>query len=202
MTKDLSAQAWNARYLESNTPWDLNGPTPELQRLIAEGSFKNCKNILIPGGGSGYDAVELSKSGLTPYLIDFAAAPLTRALENAAASKTNIFAYKKNFFDLFTDSFHTGFYDAIWEYTFYCAIDPELRGEYAKLASKALRPNGIFIGLFFPTEMDREGPPFVVSKKDVTESFSPYFELNFVEPQKSITPRKSREFLGIFKKRV
>jgi hypothetical protein len=201
MMKDLSPQAWNARYEEENTPWDLQGPTPEFQRLLKANIFKVGANVLVPGGGRGYDAIELAKSGRVPYLVDFAPAPIQSALEKATAERVTVYAYQKDFFQLLEDSFHRGFYDGILEYTFYCAIDPKRREEYAKLAAELLRPNGTFVGLFFPTEMDREGPPFVVSEDDVRAAFSPYFEISFQKPEQSITPRKGREFLGIFKKK-
>lgn len=200
--KDLSAQAWNNRYLEQNTPWDLQGPTPEFSRLAAEHVFKSRMSILIPGGGRGYDAVALAKNGAVPYLVDFAQEPLRHTLELAAAEKVTVYTYRKDFFHLLDDSFHHGFYDAILEYTFFCAIDPKLRGEYARRAAELLRPNGLFVGLFFPTAMDREGPPFVVSEDDVEASFSPHFHITIEKPQKSVGPRNGREFLGIFRKRA
>jgi len=202
MTKDLSAQAWNDRYLNQNTPWDLSGPTPEFQRLMETNLFKRGMNVIIPGGGRGYDAVELAKHGVVPYLVDFAPEPLKQTLERAAAEKVTVYTYRKDFFTLLDDSFHRGFYDAVLEYTFYCAIDPQLRAEYAQRAAELLRPHGLFVGLFFPTEMDREGPPFVVSEEDVRASFSPYFDITFERPKKSIGAREGREFLGILKKRT
>ncbi len=201
MTKDLSPQAWNSRYTDENTPWDLKGPTPEFQRLLKSKIFKPGTNVLVPGGGRGYDAVELAKHYVVPYLVDFAAAPIEFALESAARERLTVYTYRKDFFRLLDDGFHRGFYDGILEYTFFCAIEPKQRKEYAKLAAELLRPNGTFVGLFFPTAMDREGPPFVVSEKEVREIFSPYFEVSFEKPEKSIGPRDGREFLGIFKKK-
>lgn len=199
--KELSATDWEARYQEKNTPWDLQGATPEFVRLAKEGWFPKRGKALVPGGGRGYDAIHLAQLGLEVDLVDFAPSALQAALELASQEKTTIYAYRENFFELPKRGYHQEAYDLILEYTFFCAIDPSLRKDYVSAVHRLLKPNGLFLGLFFPLSTDKEGPPFVVSKEEVEKLFSPYFQLEFMEPQESIKPRAGREFLGIFRKR-
>jgi hypothetical protein len=197
---DLSAAAWNARYLENNAPWDLNGPTPELARLAKESWFPKSGRALIPGGGRGFDALLLAKRGLIPHLVDFAPTPLLAAQQMAMESKLPLLAYRRDFFTLPLDGAMQASFDLMWEYTFYCAIDPTLREAYAKTAHSLLKPGAMLVALFFPTEMKSAGPPFEVSRREIEELFAPYFEINFMEPKESVKPRAGREFIGVFKR--
>lgn len=199
--KDLSAEAWNQRYLDANTPWDLAGPTPEFTRLVNEKVIAPKSTVLIPGGGRGHDAVMLARAGCEVDLVDFAAEALNQALELARPSHLNVFVYRQDFFKLPELPYHRGCYDIMLEYTFFCAIDPALRPRYVETAAQLLKSGGRLIGLFFPLITDKEGPPFLVSREEVEKLFRPYFNVHIEAPQKSVKPREGREFLGIFTKK-
>lgn len=199
--KDLSADAWNQRYLESNTPWDLAGPTPELVRLIGEKFFPPKSVALVPGGGRGHDAILLAQAGVEVDLVDFAPLALEQALALSAHAATKIFVYRQDFFALPTLPYFRGRYDFLFEYTFFCAIDPSRRAEYVKAVAQLLKTGGYLVGMFFPLVSDKEGPPFVVSQAEVEELFRPYFEIQIEKPRVSVKPRAEREFLGIFRRK-
>ena len=198
---DLSPHAWNERYQLNETPWDLSGPTPEFLRLIDAGVLPAKGTVLVPGGGRGHDAIFFALRGYNVDLVDFAPDAVQATLIEASRQKAVVYAYTRNFFDLPSVGFHQGRYDILLEYTFFCAINPELRTDYVKAAHALLAKGGILLGLFFPTEIDKPGPPFPVSQPEVEKLFSPYFELRFEKPQQSVKPRVGREFLGIFTKK-
>lgn len=197
---DLSAQDWDERYRSGNTPWDLSGPTPEFSRLVKEKWFPKKGSALVPGGGRGHDAILLAENGLQVDLVDFSPLALNAALQEASQKKVALYAYRRDFFSLPESGYHQEHYDLLLEYTFYCAIDPSLRAAYAATAAALLKRGGILLGLFFPLESTKPGPPFVVSQTEIEKDFSPYFELRFEEPSASVKPRAGREILGIFKK--
>ena len=202
---DLSAEAWDARYVEKNTPWDTLGPTPEFVRIINDATLplKPKSRILIPGAGRGYDSVLFAKHHEVD-ILDFAPTALNAALELSHKEKAVIYAYRQNFFDLAHLPYHRNWYDLVLEYTFFCAIDPAFRKKYVETVNSCLKKGGIFLGLFFPTSFTNTNhvpPPYLVSKKEVEELFSPYFDLEFSEPLQSIKARAGREFLGTFRKR-
>lgn len=198
---DLSPQAWNERYKSNETPWDLSGPTPEFVRVLDAGLLPAKGNVLVPGGGRGHDAILFAHRGYNVDLVDFAPDAVQATLEEASRQKAVVYAYTRNFFDLPTVGFHQGRYDILLEYTFFCAINPELRGDYVKAAHALLGRGGILLGLFFPTAIDKPGPPFQVSREEVEKLFSPYFDMKIETPQQSVKARAGREFLGIFTKK-
>lgn len=199
---DLSPQAWNERYKSGDTPWDLSTPTPEFLRLLDANLLPPKGKVLIPGGGRGHDARLFAERHYEVDLVDFAPKALEAALIEAAEAKLTVFAYRRDFFDLPGTSYHQENYDLFLEYTFFCAIDPALRPKYVTTAAQLLKPGGTFVGLFFPTSIDKPGPPFQVSQEEVQKLFAPYFEVRFEKPAQSVGPRAGREFLGIFRRKA
>jgi hypothetical protein len=155
----------------------------------------------VPGGGRGHDAIWLAQRGLEVDLVDFAPSALAAALEGASRAKTGIHAYRRDFFALPDTAYHQHAYDLIWEYTFFCAIEPGLREKYARTAAALLAPGGLLLGLFFPLESTKPGPPFLVSESEISQVFRPYFDLRFETPRASVPPRAGREIVGIFRKK-
>ena len=92
----------------------------------------------------------------------------------------------------------------IYEYTCYCAIDPNRREEYFEMVHTILKKGGLFFGIMIPLDKEmynEEGPPFGVSINQVLTLISGKFEVvsnNFSEF--SIDPRKGREKVVVFKK--
>lgn len=197
----ITANDWENRYRAGDIPWDLSGPTPEFLRLAKEDWFPRRGRALVPGGGRGHDAIWLAQLGFEVDLVDFAPTALRAALELAAAAKTTIHAYQQDFFLLPTLPYHQESYDLFLEYTFFCAIDPAQRGDYARAAAALVKPGGILLGLFFPLASEKPGPPFVVSREEVERLFSRDFDLRFEEPSASVKPRVGREFMGIFRRK-
>ncbi len=200
---ELSPEAWNERYKDGNTPWDLSGPTPEFVRLLEEGLLPPKGRVLVPGGGRGHDAILFAQrnSQYEVALVDFAPEALQAALVESAKLKATVLAFRQNFFDLPSIGYHQANYDLILEYTFFCAIAPELRPAYVKTVSSLLKSGGLLAGLFFPLTIDKPGPPFAVSQDEVEKLFQPYFDVKIEKPQRSVKPREGREFLGLFRRK-
>lgn len=195
-------EAWNKAYEENRHPWDLGSPTPEFMRLVREENLPAAKSrILIPGAGYGHDAVALAKLGYPVTAVEFAPKAANTILARARAENIFVNVIRRDFFALASEGGLQHNFDCILEYTFFCAIAPPRRSEYARACAKLLAPEGMLIGLFFPLEERSGGPPFSVSQTAVAEAFSPFFHLTFHQPQASVTPRKDREILGIFTKK-
>lgn len=194
----MDSEAWEARYQGDDTPWDLGAPTPEFVRLVKAGFFTPGAALIIPGSGSGYDAVYAAVHGLRVTAVEFAASGGERmlALAKAEQKKLSLTWLQEDFFQLAPAAF-----DFFWEYTFYCAIAPEDRAKYARQAAALIKPGGKLAGLFFPLDGRPGGPPFSVEIAEAEKLFSPYFTLEWRKPENSVKPRLGKEMLGIFTRR-
>lgn len=90
---------------------------------------------------------------------------------------------------------HKDKYDLIIEQTFFCAINPKLRNQYAKKVYELLNPNGKLVGLLFNHEMENDYPPYGGTMEEYLEYFKPFFQIkHFTEAYNSIKPRTGREY--------
>jgi hypothetical protein len=182
----LSAEYWSNRYQKSEIGWDLRQVSPPLKEYIDQLDDKSI-SILIPGCGSGYEGEYLFRQGFTNvHLLDFSKEPL-EAFQKRVPGFPNSHLHVCDFFK------HQGQYDLILEQTLYCAIDPSLRGEYAKKTAELLKEEGKLVGLLFNREFEG-GPPFGGSKKKYEVCFGPFYSTLKMEVcYNSITPRKDTE---------
>src|SRR5574337_4276 len=116
---------WSNRWKTGETKWDIGYPSTPLASFIDTLTDKSMR-ILIPGCGNAYEAEYLHKKGFqNVYVLDFAA----EALEEFSKRVPDFPKEHLLCMDFFAlDNLH---FDLILEQTFFCAIDPALRKNYA-----------------------------------------------------------------------
>jgi hypothetical protein len=184
---------WNQRYLEEQTGWDIGYPSTPLKEYIDQLSDKNIR-ILIPGCGNAYEGEYLHQQGFTNVtLADFAEESKTRFLKRVPTFPKENFIVG-DFFEL------KGQYDLILEQTFFCAIDPKLRNNYAKKMRELLTSKGKLVGVLFNLPDKIDGPPFGGSIDEYQNVFSKYFTHVSIKPcYNSIKPREGNEvFITVY----
>lgn len=182
----LSHEFWNKRYIDGSTGWDLGQISPPIQAYFDQRDNKELK-ILIPGAGNGHEVSYLHKSGFTNvHVLDFAPLAIQSFLEKHPDFPSS-HAHTADFFQF------TGTFDLIIEQTLYCAIDPNLRSNYAEKSASLLRKGGKLVGLLFNREFDG-GPPFGGNKLEYMKTFTPFYEkISMEECYNSIAPRQGSE---------
>ncbi|MBC7693997.1 MAG: SAM-dependent methyltransferase [Burkholderiales bacterium] len=188
---ELSEEYWNCRYAENNAGWDIGNVSPPIKEYIKQLSNKELA-ILIPGAGNAYEAEFLYHSGFkNTYVLDFAELPLQN-IKKRMPDFPDKQLIQQDFF------LHIGQYDLIIEQTFFCAIHPGLRKQYAQHMKSLLKPGGKLVGLLFNDTLNNEPPPFGGNKQEYELLFSELFEIKIMEPcNNSIKPREGRELFVI-----
>lgn len=191
----MNKEFWSLRYEENQTGWDIGEISRPLKEYIDQLEDKNLK-ILIPGAGNSYEAEYLFKNGFkNVHVIDISEKPLQN-LKNRVYDFPDEQIIEGDFFQLEEK------FDLILEQTFFCAIPVEKRPEYARHASKILKPGGKIAGLLFKFPLTEDGPPFGGSKEEYLQYFSPYFEIDTLEESyNSIKPRQGNELFFKFNKK-
>lgn len=192
---NLNAEYWNGRYDEGSDRWDVGEITSPLKNYFDQLTNKGLK-ILIPGGGRSYEVEYLWKNGFkNVFLLEYAAQPIEdfkKRIPDFPLSNL----LQEDFFK------HQIQYDLIVEQTFFCAIDPQLRNNYAAQMHQLLRPNGKLVGLLFLETTVETGPPFGGTLLEYKKCFEKYFEIKVMDQcYNSIPQRAGRELFIILVKK-
>ena len=195
MKDSLDANYWNDRYHNGNTGWDLKEVSPPLKSYIDQLENKGLK-ILIPGAGYGYEAQYLWEQGFhNTYVIDLSSLALEK-LQSRIPVFPKAQLLQGDFFE------HEEKYDLIIEQTFYCALEPKLRGAYVKKMHALLHPKGTLAGVLFDFPLTEKGPPYGGNIETYRKRFKPYFKVKTMETaHNSIAPRAGKEVFINFKKK-
>jgi len=187
---------WSNRYNNQDTGWDTGTITTPLKEYIDQLADKNMA-ILIPGCGNSHEAAYLLQQGFTDItLIDISSVLCDKLREDFAAYLSRgLTIICADFFE------HRGQYDLVMEQTFFCALDPTLRTEYARKMQQLLKPGGKLVGVLFNRSFEG-GPPFGGSETEYRNLFGPLLNINIMAPcYNSIPPRSGSElFVQLQKK--
>ena len=124
-------------------------------------------------------------------MVDLAPTPLQNIAKRNPDFKSNLI--HDNFFNLNKK------FDLIIEQTFFCALNPSLRLNYALKTNELLNSNGKIAGLLFNFPLTEDGPPFGGSIDEYKNLFSEKFKLKTLEKAyNSIKPRANKELFFIF----
>ncbi len=195
MADQLSANYWNQRYLNVNTPWDIGSISTPLQNYF-DGLVDKDLRILIPGAGKAHEAIYLHRQGFSNvYVCDWASSAFD-LLREEVPDFTEEHLLIGDFFDLELPI------DLVVEQTFFCAINPSLRTKYVQKMHQLLSEKGKLVGLLFANEFNKPGPPFGGTASQYRSLFAPYFDIiNLDIALDSIKPRLGNELFVLLQKR-
>ena len=154
-------------------PWDKGQAAPPLLEYL-ERHEPPVGRILVPGCGLGHDVRALAQAspGSEVIGLDISPTAVSKAKEMAAVGREtyvegDLFALPEEW---------SGSFDAFWEHTCFCAIDPGMRDAYVAAVTGLLRPGGIFFAVFYLDPYDDEhqagdGPPHGVTAEELDARF-------------------------------
>lgn len=196
----LDKNYWKSRWQTGATGWDAGEATTPIREfvdyLVKTDADKNLR-ILIPGAGSGHEAVYFYQQGFRNITVcDWAEEAIERLKERLPELTDNQLIVS-DFFEL------KGKYDIIIEQTFFCAIDPILRSKYALKCFELLDTEGSIFGVLFSQNFEFQGPPFGGTAEEYRQYFEPYFDILYIDKcRNSIKPRANTELWISLQKRV
>jgi methyl halide transferase len=184
--ENSSKNYWNNRWETNTMTWDVGYPTPPIVDFFEKNKEKYRHSaILIPGCGSGHEALWLLENGFSNITLSEISPIAAAKLRQKFGQRLRVI--EGDFFEL-TEKF-----DLVIEQTFFCAIDPSLREKYVQKMHEILTENGKLVGLLFECDFVG-GPPFSGNRAEYRALFEPFFEINSLEiTEKSISSRLGRE---------
>lgn len=192
---ELNKEYWDSRYSDGDTGWDIGYVSTPLKEYIDQINDKSLK-ILIPGGGSSYEAEYLAANGFTDITVLDISNEVVSKLKNKFTALPQVNIIQGDFFK------HEGKYDLVLEQTFFCAFNPSLRNKYYPKMKQLLSPKGKIVGVMFGIEFDKQGPPFGGSEKEYRELMEGYFTPKTLELCYNSIPKRQENELFIILQRL
>lgn len=126
-----------AHGLPAATPWDIGGPQPVVQQLVALGAVRG--DVLDPGTGPGHHAIHYASKGLPATGIDASPAAIERARANAAKAGVTVDFQVADATKL--DGLE-GRFDTVVDTAFYHVFtgESELQKSYVRALHRATKP--------------------------------------------------------------
>ncbi|XP_023640160.1 thiocyanate methyltransferase 1 isoform X1 [Capsella rubella] len=197
--KTVEEGGWEKCWEEEITPWDQGRATPLIVHLVDTCSLP-LGRALVPGCGGGHDVVAMASPERYVVGLDISESALTKANETYSSSpKANYFSFVKE--DVFTWR-PNELFNLIFDYVFFCAIEPEMRSAWAKSMHELLKPGGELITLMYPITDHVGGPPYKVDVSTYEDVLVPvgFKAVSIEENPNAIPTRKGKEKLGRWKK--
>lgn len=191
----MNKEYWEDRYRSKTLGWDIGYVSTPIKTYIDQLIDKDMR-ILVPGSGFGYEAIYLFKSGFkNVFVLDITKKPFEH-IKKECPEFPDEQLIESDFFKADPEKF-----DLIIEQTFFCALDPKLRIDYAVKMHQLLKDGAKLAGLFFDFPLTENGPPYGGSKEEYYQLFKSYFKIKTLERSyNSIGPRQGNELFFIFEK--
>ena len=157
---------WELRYREGKTAWDRGTVCPALAYWLDRDMVPRGR-VLVPGCGHGHEVVELIRAGCAVTAVDIASQPVMRL--KGALAELGLHANVVQ-----ADLLHwrpAEPFDAVYEQTCLCALDPAHWAGYEQRLADWLLPGGSLLALFMQTGGDG-GPPFDCPVADMRALFA------------------------------
>ncbi|KAK9719761.1 hypothetical protein K7432_004588 [Basidiobolus ranarum] len=194
-------ERWDRLWKEGTTGWDGGEVSPALVQLLEERKFELPEGKgIVPGCGKGYDVAYFSSHDrdvigldISPSAVEIANKYWEEKIQNG----------KKPVFQLgnfFTDNFATKFGFA-YDYTFFCAIDPDIRSQWGERYAEIIKPGGVLIALMYPLDEREGGPPFTVSIPAYKSALERFFDLELIDDCKSHPNREGKEKISVWRRK-
>ncbi|MCK5729237.1 MAG: methyltransferase domain-containing protein [Methylococcales bacterium] len=161
-----NSNEWENRYQQGQTGWDRGEASPNLKYWLERNHLKPCR-ILVPACGNGHEVLTLAEKGFDVVAIDIA----PTAIENLGKALT----IKHLSAELIQTDFFTWEcerpFDAIYEQTSLCALNPNEWQRYENCLYNWLKPKGTLFAQFMQTKL-ANNPPFHCGVAEMADLFT------------------------------
>lgn len=157
----LTPNFWQDHFTKGHTPWDRGSCSPQLLDWLNTGALNPCR-IAVPGCGKGWEVAELTMRGFEAVGIDYTAGAVKEAETQLAQRGLNAEIVQADVLTYRPDRP----FDAVYEQTCLCALDPDHWIAYAEQLAHWIKPAGYLYILFMQVERPgakaglKQGPPF------------------------------------------
>lgn len=165
-----------------------------LESLIDKGTLTP-RRTLVLGSEMAEEAALLASRGFRTLVVDPSPDAAGRVRERAAARGAEVETVRADF--LAMNPSLCGPVEMVLDRTFFHALDPVHRADWAHYAGRVLPRGGLLVGLF-RVGWGEEGPPYPVTLPALRHLLGRLFREELLEQDGSAGPGRDQAFRGIF----
>jgi thiopurine S-methyltransferase len=155
---DTGADAWEAIYQDDDAGWDLGEVSPPLKALVAEDGLPPGPGLVL-GCGTGHEVAWLYGQGIDAHGVDFAPSAVVAAQARLPTDEAErIIAADVLALAGGQSESQAGRWAWLFDRTFFCALQPTQRADYARAVHGLLQPGGIMFALQMRTQFSDRQP--------------------------------------------
>ena len=208
-TMSTSWEGMWSRGLARGQAFDADRVEPALVALMERRALPTGR-ALVPGCGRGYSLVQLATAERSALGLDIAPTGVAAAREYLAEAvggselEAQVSVQEADFFS--EELVPTlGQFDVVYDCTFLCAIQPDMRKAWAEQMSKLLSAEGELVTLIFPNgPLGSTGPPFTINVELATSLLTPHgfkaVEVTEVPPEQLARGQTGSEVIAVWKR--
>lgn len=160
----LSPNFWQEKFESQQTGWDRGAASPQLLHWLETGVLSPAMNprIAVPGCGKGWEVAALSAAGFAVTGVDFTPAAVLEAQQRLNQAGLSAKVLQADVLEYLPEQP----FDAVYEQTCLCALNPDNWVAYSRQLARWIRPGGHLYVLFMQVSRPSsqqgmvEGPPF------------------------------------------
>ncbi|PVU85594.1 hypothetical protein BB559_006923 [Furculomyces boomerangus] len=201
--RDFQNKDWEERWKVGNTRWDTGRVDPALRELIEEKNFELAKgNGFVPGCGRGYDVFYLAQKGYTVTGLDVSETACKTASDLRDSLGINEDQAKFIAEDFYTFKVPDAKYQVVYDYQFFTAMKPVLRGKWGERCAELVSKGGHLITLMYPFAYKDATPPYPITEEAYHEVLDANFDLVHIDrnPKKE-PPRMDKNAIAVWKRK-
>ncbi|KAG0305969.1 hypothetical protein BGZ98_003196 [Dissophora globulifera] len=196
---------WNELWKRDIHPWDQPASSPALVEVIEQkpiaAQIPKSGNVLVPGCGRGVDVFYLGNEHRKAYGLDISPIVIQQCKDIRAEKGISESQAEFLLGDFFKFQIPEGGFQLVYDYTFFCAIQPELRPQWGNRMAELIPKDGVLITLMFPLDNSSTGPPFSVSVEAYHQVLDSNFECLLVDNCTSVKAREGKEKIGVWRRK-
>lgn len=172
----MSGRDWDERYKQGQAPWDTGSPCAEMVKVLDSGVVTPGRALDL-GCGTGTNAIYLAQKGFEVTGVDVSQVAVEKAREKADEAGATILFMLAELPNLFLPG---KVFDFVFDRGCFHSLKNEDRSRFADMLAKFTKEGSLFLLLTGNAKEPREQGPPTMTEKEISDTFSRFFDFIWI----------------------